>query len=1132
VDNTAKFKLAVLLLLTPVCLRCQNNNRIIRNFIPKSLSSDLSISVISITNPNCNFDGSIIITGFGGVSPYTYFIKDNPPQNTGNFPNLDARTFDVFVMDAIGNKVDTAITLINKFNPPTSVISGWRPPTTCDASDGSVTISSSGGTPPYLYSMDLINFQSSNVFSNLPSGFYNRLYMIDANGCMNVVEVPLSGFNAFLCRESYAAALGDIACGNDAAFTFKDYGDKGPYQYAMDNGVFGSIGSFQGLGPGKHIFQIKDAFGQIKTFAMPIAKMCNIRIEFITQEAACQQNDGQLTINAINGSPPYKYSLDGINYQTSNLFTGLASGNYFATVMDAQGNKSSAAAAVTDRCPIVHATSTNESCAKKDGTVVATGYKGTTPYRFSIDGTNFQLSNTFIGLSTGSYIVTVKDANGFTSTAKAVVNNGCVAVMAFGTNASCGRANGQIMASAANGTEPYKYSLDAINFQSENYFNNVAPGVYTVTVMDVTNKTGTATVTINNIAGPSITTSFIPASCSKNDGKIQAFQSGGTAPFSYSLDGKTFQSSNEFTSLVNTNYAIFIKDGNGCQASQNGVITIDCPVINAIANDEHCDKKDGSIIAVAGNATPPYMYSLDGASFQSSGEFDALPAGAYTVTVKDYYDHTNTAKINIGNKCPVVNAIATDGYCGTSKGSINANAANGTAPYTYSIDGIRFQSDNVFSGLPSGSYTVTTKDAENLTSSVVVSLKNYPSPEFVVTGQDATCLNNDGVITMQLQSGSAPMLFDVDDKGFANDTAFTNQTAGQHTIIAKDVNGCLTTQSIILKTVDNLTLSVGESMSICEGDKIAMNISSNANSYQWAPSSSLSSDHIQAPVASPVVSTNYAVTASLGVCEKSASLMVVVNPAPVANAGSDVIICFGQDTQLDGTASAANKYVWTPSSYLTTTTIANPIVVKPTETITYSLQVQDTNGCKSLNSETVTVIVTPPAKLFAGNDTSIVSNQPFRLFAKDVNSSGFINYVWSPSDGLNNNQVQNPTATIGSNITYTVTANTANGCEGKDDITIQVYKKADIYMPNAFTPNGDGENDIFKPVLIGIKQLLQFEVYNRFGQRIFSTTFEGSGWDGKINGALQNSGTYVWNVSGMDYAGNLINKKGSVILIR
>lgn len=258
---------------------------------------------------------------------------------------------------------------------------------------------------------------------------------------------------------------------------------------------------------------------------------------------------------------------------------------------------------------------------------------------------------------------------------------------------------------------------------------------------------------------------------------------------------------------------------------------------------------------------------------------------------------------------------------------------------------------------------------------------------------------------------------------------------------------------------------------------------------------------------------------------------VYVNPPPIANAGPDATICFGTTIRLNG--SGGNIYQWSPSTWLSSSVIANPIANIPVAgTYNYLLNVSSTKGCKSLTSDTVKITVLAPVKVFAGNDTSVTINQPLQLNAVDISNRGIISYKWSPSFGLNNPFIANPVAILDRSTTYIVTAATAEGCEGSDDIIVKVFLKPELHVPTGFTPNGDGLNDVLKVIPVGIKELKYFSIYSRWGEMVFTTKNAEIGWNGIFKGKEQSSYVFVWEAEGIDYNGNIIFRKGTVTLIR
>ncbi len=172
-------------------------------------------------------------------------------------------------------------------------------------------------------------------------------------------------------------------------------------------------------------------------------------------------------------------------------------------------------------------------------------------------------------------------------------------------------------------------------------------------------------------------------------------------------------------------------------------------------------------------------------------------------------------------------------------------------------------------------------------------------------------------------------------------------------------------------------------------------------------------------------------------------------------------------------------------------------------------------------------IIIYAASAFAGNDTAVLINQPFQL-----NGTGGTSYEWTPVTGLNNPRVANPITILSQDIRYILKVVTPMGCIGYDSINIRVFLAPEIFVPKAFTPNGDGLNDILKAIPVAIKEFKHFTVYSRYGELIFTTPVPARGWDGTYRGKRQNNGGFVWIAAGIGYNGQFIMRKGSVVLIR
>jgi hypothetical protein len=257
--------------------------------------------------------------------------------------------------------------------------------------------------------------------------------------------------------------------------------------------------------------------------------------------------------------------------------------------------------------------------------------------------------------------------------------------------------------------------------------------------------------------------------------------------------------------------------------------------------------------------------------------------------------------------------------------------------------------------------------------------------------------------------------------------------------------------------------------------------------------------------------------------------LVYVEPKAKANAGRDTIVCFGKMVQLNG--SGGNSYEWSPSTFLSDVNAANPVATIPAAgEYSYVLNVTNNNSCPSSASDTVLITVLPLAKVFAGNDTTVGLNQPLQLHAADVNNTGFTEYTWSPALGLNDWLVQNPVATVGNDVTFSVTASTAGGCVANDAVTVRISRVAEIYVPSAFAPGGI--NNLLHAIPVGIREFRYFAVYNRYGELVFKTSNPAEGWDGKYKGVAQSSAGFVWMAEGVSFSGKVIARKGNVVLVR
>jgi gliding motility-associated-like protein len=368
----------------------------------------------------------------------------------------------------------------------------------------------------------------------------------------------------------------------------------------------------------------------------------------------------------------------------------------------------------------------------------------------------------------------------------------------------------------------------------------------------------------------------------------------------------------------------------------------------------------------------------------------------------------------------------------------------------------------------------------------------------------------------------------------ANPSVFPKDTT--MFIVSVNNNGCINKDTVIVNVLDFIDVNAGVDTGICLTDTFRLHTISHALSYLWTSSTGENVDDIKYPLVQPLVHTTYYVKANLGKCQDSDSVYVKVAPYPKVTVVDAGPLCFGNSVQLNASI-VGSAYSWSPTTNILNANTLTP-TVNPTVTTSYILSVTDTVGCPKPVKDTVKIFVIPPVTAFAGKDTSVVINQPLQLFVATNAAllSPVTHFQWTPNFGLNKDTIQNPIATINTiadSIKYHVTVTTADGCIGEDEIVVKVYKtEPDIFVPTAFTPNGDGRNEILKPICVGISRLDFFRVFNRWGQMIFETKEFDKGWDGRVSGTDQETGTYVFMAQGVDYTGKVVFRKGTVVLIR
>src|SRR5437762_935371 len=615
-------------------------------------------------------------------------------------------------------------------------------------SNGSITATINGGTPPYTVTLGattqtVLTDGGSTTFTGLSAGT-KTVHIVATGGCTKDVMIdvtqPASAVGSSITSQTNVGCFG----GSTGSVTVAGSGGTPSYTYSIDGTNFGVSGTFNNLAAGPYTVTVKDAHGCTTTQAVAItqtASAVSSSISSQTNVACFGGSTGSVTVAGSGGTGPYTYAIDGVTFGNSGTFSNLAAGPYTVTVKDAHGCTTTQPVTITQPASGVSASissQTNVACfGASTGSVTVSASGGTSPYTFSKDGVTFGASGTFSNLAAGSYTITVKDANGCTTTQGVTITQPSAALsssISSQTNVACfGNSTGSVTVSASGGAAPYSFSKDGVNFGASGTFGSLSAGSYTITIKDANGCTTTQRVTITQPAsalGSSISSQTNVACFGNSTGSVTVAASGGAAPYSFSKDGVNFGASGTFGSLAAGSYTITVKDANGCTTTQGVTITQPASALGSSISSQTnvgCfDSSTGSVTVAVSGGTSPYTYAIDGVTFGNSGNFSNLAAGSYTITVKDANGCATTQPVTITQPASALGSSISSqtnvGCFGGSTGSVTVAGSGGTSPYTYAIDGATFGNSGAFSNLAAGSYTVTVKDANGCTTTQPVTI--------------------------------------------------------------------------------------------------------------------------------------------------------------------------------------------------------------------------------------------------------------------------------------------------------------------------------------------------------------------------------------------------------------------------
>ncbi len=508
----------------------------------------------------------------------------------------------------------------------------------------------------------------------------------------------------------------------------------------------------------------------------------------------------------------------------------------------------------------------------------------------------------------------------------------------------------------------------------------------------------------------------------------------------------------------------------------------------------------------------------------------------YTVLATDSNGCSNTDSVLVTVKgLPVVTVSPDLTLC--LGDSVQLLASGGNAYQWFPSQGLDCPTcpDPKASPAQSTVYSVLVTNAQGCSSGDSVLVTVLPLPA-VDLGNDTLICQGD-TITLQSNSNGAAYQWDP-PVGLTCPTcpvtgAFPKNPT-QYLFSVTDNNGCTAHDSIFVDVSPVPVATVSGDVSICKGEQIQL-VAGGGLYYNWQPAAGLSCTQCPDPFASPQSSTTYQVQVANDHCSATQSIFVEVKDKVTAMAWPDTAICAGDQVTLhstaDSTTTGSPSFEWAPAASLSNPNIPDPVAT-PDVSTQYTVTV--TNGTCQPAQEIVQVTVHDNPAVDAGKDQLIFSGMSALLDAS-VSGNGPFDYQWQPPDGLSCSGCEDPQASPDTTTVYLLTVTDANRCKRSDTVTVRVIDacaEALIYVPNTFTPNGDGRNDRLYVRAYGIQQINYFRVFDRWGKLLFETKDISHGWDGTYLGTPLDPAVFVYEVEGICLNGDRFVKTGNVAIIR
>lgn len=1001
-----------------------------------------------------------------------------------------------------------------------------------------------------------------NQLTTLAAPLATTTYQLRATNLCGVDSTPVEVEVAAPLNLNAAAQDLNCAGSNDGQLDVVPQGGLGPFAYSLSpnpNGI-NFTGTATNLPPGTYQVTAVDQAGCLDTLFTTIEEPDPLLLNLDTLlDVDCFGNSsGRIDLSATGGTPGYQFSLNGPSgpYQINGSFPGLLAGTYDLSARDQNGCTADLPGVIVDQpanpVDLVLDNVVNASCNDSLGLIAVTASGGNGVYEFFLNGDSVVAGGnnyTFTNLPPSTYVVTVEDSNGCSNDlpVQIVELTDPVAVLDSVQPTDCfGEGTGQVNITVLEGVPPYAVSFQGSPFTTYNPpsdsltlpFDSLSAGWYQFVVEDQND----CLFSLNfEVTQPDTflfeVSAYVPPLCAGgNDGQALFRGFGGTPPYDFQL-GSTLQDSGFFEGLSQGSYPFTLIDSRGCQTTDTVVLDDPPPLAGfATVDNVSCPgAADGWVNVRATGGTPNYEFAFDGPGFVENDSFPNLLAGTYTIVVQD--DHgcldSLTATVLEPNPLELLANTVEDVDCfGAATGSATLQGRGGTPPYQYGLPGGPFLSNNQLSGLPQGSYVVLMRDANGCLIDAEIEIDEPFALRGDVTSQPVLCYgDSNGRAEVAMVGGTAPYAYRWSN---GETTALATQLPpGNPTVTVTDANGC--TYAISAEVLEPPEMSFDTTAQgdvSCFGGNDGFVLAEAQGGtppydYEWSGGGT-------GTQLSPIPAGDYVITVTDSNGCPIQDTLVVQQPEPIEiEVEIEPAICGTPSGAIEIFPSGGTGELQIQWADAQTTSRIENLLGGP-EIPPYEVLIVDENGCELLEAIELEESGEPVADFlhaFQPLDSFLLPPKGVQFINRSVEG---VEFLWAFGDNEISNE-KNPLHVYAEPGTYEVTLVVFDpffSCPDTQQRVITLLPPGDIFVPNVFTPNGDGHNDTWSPRGAGVVRA-ETNVYSRWGELIITLPSLSFEWDGdhpRTGGPAQ-EGVYVWVVRALLNDGTWIERAGTVTLV-